>query len=104
MFELIIMSGMGLLFLIVGLLTWKRHFPRFISESYRPGSAKRTNTQPSTKRTGIALIAISIGMFLTGIVDYLALTSYGWIAFGMFFIGGFLLILRTFKTSSIGLF
>lgn len=102
MFELIVMSGMGLLFLIAGLLILKKRFLRLLHDPHSP-DRKWGRQERSEKGTGLALVIISIGIFLISIAHYLSLTSYGWIGFGVFFIGGFLLILRTIKSINVGL-
>lgn len=103
MFELIFMILMGLLFLMLGLLIWKKEMITLV-HSYHYTKVKLEDRKPYTEEMGKSLIVMSIGMFLTGIVDYITGTAYGWICFGLFFVGGFALILKAQKNYNGGLF
>lgn len=97
------MSVIGLLFLLLGLLIWKKEKITLI-HSYHYTKVAEENRPAYTAKMGKALIIISVGMFITGIVDYLTGTAYGWIGFGVFFIGGFAIILNAQKKYNGGLF
>ncbi|WP_440895394.1 DUF3784 domain-containing protein [Amphibacillus sp. Q70] len=96
MFDLLLMSVMGLLCLIVGLLIWKRDKITLI-HSYHYTNVTKENQKAYTEKMGKALIVMSIGMFLTGIVNYITNTAYGWLCFAIFFVAGLMLILKAQK-------
>lgn len=103
MFEFIFMGVIGLLFLTLGLLIWKKQKITLI-HSYHYKNVKEESKPAYTAKMGKALIVMSIGMFLTGIVDCMTGTAYGWICFGTFFVTGFILVFITQKKYNGGLF
>ena len=81
------------MFLFLGLEIWKKQKIQWI-HSYHHMNVSMENKQPYTKRIGKALVLMSIGTFLTGIIDVFTKTLYGWIAFGVFFIMGLVLMMK----------
>ena len=48
--------------------------------------------KPYTEKMGKATIIMGIGMFLTGVIDFISSTEYGWIVFGICFIGDLIIM------------
>lgn len=94
MYNLFFMCAMGLLFLILGLLIWKKQMINLI-HSYHYPRVKAEDKEAYTEKMGKAMVVMSVGMFLTGITDFLTGTGYGWICFGVFFIAGLVLMIWT---------
>lgn len=93
MFDLIFMLAMGLLFLILGLLIWKKQKITLIHD-YHYYNVKAEDKKAYTEKMGKATVFMSVGMFPTGIINFLTATKYGWVCFGISFGGGLLLMIR----------
>lgn len=87
LFELILLLTFGLLFMILGLLIWKKEKIDLI-HSYHYEKVTEENKGSYTAIMGKGLILIAAGMILTGVIDYLTQTTWGWIAFGIGFAVG----------------
>lgn len=103
MFELILMMFLGFLFLILGWRIWKKEQITLI-HSYHYTKVSEDDKKFYTEKMGKGIIVVGIGMILTGIIDFITNTSYGWIFFGICFVWGFIIILRAQKNYNGGLF
>jgi hypothetical protein len=89
--QLVVFCAVGLLCLIFGLLIWKKKRITLI-HSYHYTKVAEENKAAYTEKMGKALIVMSIGMFIAGIVNYSTSTAYGWIGFVIFFATGLTLM------------
>lgn len=91
MFELLFMLLIGVIFIFVGWRIWKKEQITLIHD-YHYTKVKEKDRKPYTEKMGKACILMGIGMILTGTVDYITNTLYGWVLFGICFIGGLIII------------
>ena len=90
--ELIILLIMGIAFLIIGWLIWKKEKITLIHE-YHWDKVSEENKAAYTAMIGKGTLLIGIGMILTGVIDYLTHTGWGWVSFGACFIIGLTLMI-----------
>lgn len=81
-FELISLLLVGILFFYLGWKIWKEEKITLIHE-YHYTKVKDTDKKPYTEQMGKAILVISIGTVLTGIIDFITNTLYGWWIFGI---------------------
>ena len=103
MFELISLIPMGLIFNLVGWRIWKKEQITLIHNYHYMKVAKK-DQKPYTEKIGKACMVIGWGMILTGMIDFITNTFYGWVVFGTFFICGIIIMIITQKKYNGGLF
>lgn len=103
LFELLLMVLLGLLLLFLGWRIWKKEQITLI-HSYHYKKVSEEDKKDYTEEIGKSIIFIGIGMILTGIIDFITNTAYGWLFFTIFFILGFIKILQAQKKYNNGLF
>jgi len=103
MFELILMLIIGLLFCFLGWRIWKKQQITLIHD-YHYKKVSESDKKPYTEKMGKACMIMGIGMILTGIIDFISKTSYGWVFFAVFFVIGFRMMLVAQKKYNGGLF
>ena len=86
--ELIVLLIIGIIFLIVGWFIWKREKINLIHD-YHYKNVAETDKKEYTALMGKGAIIIGIGIILTGIIDFITQTGWGWTAFGVCFVSGF---------------
>lgn len=91
MFELILLLVAGSLFVFLGWRIWKKEQITLIHD-YHYTKVTQTDKKPYTEKMGKATILMGTGMFLTGIIDFVSNTTYGWIAFGICFALGLIIM------------
>ncbi len=89
--ELIVLSIIGIVFVSVGFLIWKKEKSSLI-HSYHYTKLKEQDKKAYTQLMGKGVLLMGVGMILTGVIDYVTKTAYGWFAFGIFFVMGFVII------------
>ena len=92
MFELVILLLIGLIFSFLGWRIWKKEQITLIHD-YHYTKVIEKDKKPYTEKMGKACIVMGIGMILTGIIDFLTNTFYGWIFFGVCFIIGLIIMI-----------
>ena len=103
MLELILMVFLGLLFLFLGLRIWKKEQITLI-HSYHYKKVSEEDKSDYTKEIGKSIIFIGIGMLLTGIIDFITKTVYGWLFFTIFSLLGFIKMFKAQKRYNDGIF
>ncbi|MGL5540451.1 MAG: DUF3784 domain-containing protein [Erysipelotrichaceae bacterium] len=103
LFELILLSILGFVFIGMGLVIWKKEKINLI-HSYHYKKVSEQNKKAYTKGMGIGLITMGVGMLLSGGLNYVANTHYGWFLFGFFFGIGISIILKVQKKYNGGVF
>lgn len=103
MFELVLMIVLGFIFFILGWRIWKREQITLI-HSYHYTKVSKTDKKAYTEKIGKGVIIIGMGIILTGIIDFVTHTAYGWVCFGIGFVWGFAIILIAQKKYNGGLF
>lgn len=103
MFELIFMMIMASTFLFMGWRIWKKEQITLI-HSYHYKKVAESDKRAYTEQMGKGVIIMGIGMLLTGVIDYLTHTPYGWIGFVVCFIWGFAIIISAQKKYNGGMF
>ena len=93
MFELILMLVIGGIFVFIGFRIWKKEQITLIHD-YHYSKVSAQDKKPYTEQMGKACIIMGIGMLLTGIIDYITKTPYGWVCFIVFFIFGMTMMVR----------
>ena len=84
LFELVFLLALGALFAVLGLHIWKKKRIDII-HSYHRDKVTEENKNAYAAIMGKGTIILAAGMILTGIIDYLTHTAWGWIAFGIGF-------------------
>ncbi len=103
MIELILMVSIGLLFLFLGWLIWKKEQITLI-HSYHYTKVSEEDKTNYTEEMGKSMIYIGIGSLLAGIIDFITKTGYGWLFFTMFFILGSIKMFKAQKRYNGGIF
>ena len=92
LFELIFLIVIGTLFLWIGWRIWKREKITLIHD-YHYTKVKEADKKPYTEKMGKAMLLMGTGMYLTGIIDFITCTAYGWSAFGICFVVGLIIMI-----------
>ena len=95
-FMFIITFAMGILFLIIGYLLWKRHMITLIHD-YHYIHVRDEDRVNYTKAIGKGISLIGIGMISTGIIFWLTHSLLGWFAFVIGFICGVIIMVNAQK-------
>ncbi len=103
LFELIFMVAIGTLFCVFGFKIWKKEIITLIHD-YHYKKVKESDKKAYTTLIGKAMLLMGLGMYLTGIIDFITSTFYGFIAFGVSFIGGIIMIILAQKKYNKGIF
>ncbi|MTI66994.1 MAG: DUF3784 domain-containing protein [Firmicutes bacterium] len=94
---------LGIAFLIIGWRIWKKEKITLIQD-YHYKNVAESDKKPYTEKMGKACIIIGLGMMLTGVIDFVTSTSFGWICFVISFIYGFILMITVQRKYNGGLF
>ena len=78
--ELIILSAVGLLLVIFGLLIWRKKKVSLIHE-YHYRNVRPEDIPVYSRLMGIALLIFGVGIILTGVINIVFDTALGWVAF-----------------------
>ena len=89
----IIVVGVGVVFIILGYLVWKREKINIL-HSYHYRNVSPANKKVFCKMTGQGLILIGSGLLITGIVISKTHSMYSFIAFAVGFISGITLLIN----------
>ena len=103
MFELLLMSVIGCIFLILGWRIWKKQQITLI-HSYHYKKVSESDKKDYTEQIGKGIIVIGIGMLISGILDFATNSPYVWIPFAIGFIWGFSIIILAQKKYNRGIF
>ncbi len=103
LFELVFMIAIGTLFCVFGWKIWKKEQIMLI-HGYHHTKVKESDKKAYTNLMGKAMLLIGVGMYLTGIIDFITFTFYGWIAFGVSFIGALIIMILAQKRYNKGIF
>lgn len=103
LFEFVLMTVLGLLFSFIGWRIWKKEQITLIHD-YHYTKVSEKDKKPYTEQMGKACILMGIGMVLTGIVDLITQSLYGWVCFSIFFVWGLIQMLLAQKKYNGGLF
>ncbi len=96
LFGLIIFLGVGILFLALGTLLWKKQRIDLVN-AWHTRLVKQENVPAYTRLIGWSLIAIGTGCLITGVVACIFENMLGWLALPAGFLVGFALIWRAQK-------
>ncbi|MEG1782688.1 MAG: DUF3784 domain-containing protein [Oscillospiraceae bacterium] len=94
--ELIVMTLIGLIFIYLGLMIWKKQKKSLI-HSYHYTRVKEKDIKAYTEMMGKGVLLIGIGCVFTGVFDYITKSAGGWVGFGMAFFWGLSLIVKAQK-------
>lgn len=100
---LIFFVVIGLLFIIQGILIWKKEKINLI-HSYHYQNVSKKDRKIYTQYIGKAIILIGFGILATGTINYLTERAYGWILFGLTFIVSLGIIYYAQKKYNEGMF
>ena len=89
----IIVIGVGVIFMILGYLVWKREKINIL-HSYHYRNVSPGNKKVFCKMTGQGLILIGSGLLITGIVIFKTHSMYGFVAFAVGLIAGITLLIN----------
>lgn len=92
-FELIFLLVIGALFFYLGWKIWKEEKITYIHD-YHYKKVKDIDKKPYTEQMGKALLVIGTGIVLTGMIDFLTDSLYGWWCFGITFCAGLIMMIR----------
>lgn len=82
----------GLIFDFIGWCIWRKEQITLIHDYHYTNVAEK-DKKPYTEKMGKACIVMGLGMTLTGIIDFITNTLYGWTFFGIFFICGLIMMI-----------
>lgn len=85
--EFVLLLAIGIAFLVIGWLVWKKEKITLI-HSYHYDKVSDTDKGAYTALVGKGTWIIGTGIIITGIVDLITQTGWGWIVFGVSFIVG----------------
>ena len=88
--ETIITLPTGVLFIVFGVLLWKRQKIRLIHD-YHHKNVKPDDIKAYTALWGVGMVILGVCICLVGIIDFVSRTGFGWILFGAGFAVCFLL-------------
>lgn len=94
LFELILMVLIGTLFVVLGWRIWKKQQITLIHD-YHYTKVKETDKKAYTEKMGKAMLLIGVGAYLTGMIDFIFRSEYGWFAFGVCLIAGLSIMVYT---------
>lgn len=103
LYELILILPLGLLFLFLGWRIWKKEQINLII-SYHHQKLSEENKKDYTEEVGKSIIYMGIGMLLTSIINFIWKRVFGWLFFTIFFILGFIKLLKAQKRYNDGIF
>lgn len=85
--EFLILVIVGSAFLIVGWLIWKKEKITLI-HSYHYSKVSESNKEAYTALVGKGALVMGFGIIMTGIIDLITRTGWGWVVFGISFAVG----------------
>lgn len=88
----IIVIIIGLIFIILGLLIWKKQIISLL-HNYHYDKVKKENKKAFCTISGIGIMIIGIGLLITGIVVSITNSSYTFIIFAIGFVIGFIMLI-----------
>ena len=83
-FELFFLLIVGILFFCLGWEIWKKEKISLIHD-YHHKKVKDSDKKAYTTIMGKSLLIIGVGIILTGVIDFITHTLYGWWIFGIAF-------------------
>ncbi|MCU6762490.1 Domain of uncharacterised function (DUF3784) [uncultured Roseburia sp.] len=92
-FELIFLFLCGILFFYLGWQIWKKEKINLIHD-YHYKKVKDIDKKAYTGQIGKAMLVIGAGIILTGIVDFITSSLYGWCFFGICFSIGLVVMIH----------
>ena len=93
LFGLMVFLAVGVLFLVLGTVLWKKQRIDLVHE-WHTRHVKKEDVPAYTRLMGQALIAIGVGCVLTGLVACVLEQTLGWAAMPLGFAAGFALICK----------
>ena len=102
-FELFFLLIVGILFFCLGWEIWKKEKISLIHD-YHHKKVKDSDKKAYTTIMGKSLLIIGVGIILTGVVDFITHTLYGWWIFGIAFCIGLIIIVYAQVKYNHGLF
>ncbi|MBS7526789.1 DUF3784 domain-containing protein [Fusibacter paucivorans] len=103
MFDFIIFLVLGAAFCIIGWRIWK-HEQLTLIHRYHYKKVSKKDRKAYAEKMGKACIVIGIGLALCGLINYITVSSIGWLCFVVCFVFGFTMILMAQKRYNGGLF
>ncbi|MEG1800627.1 MAG: DUF3784 domain-containing protein [Oscillospiraceae bacterium] len=103
LFEVVFAVPIGLIFIYLGLRIWKNQQISLIHE-YHYKKVSDDDKAPYTAAMGKNLILMGAGIIAAGVIDYFTKTGYGWAAFALCFVVGFVGMMKAQKKYNGGLF
>ena len=91
--ELLLLLPVGILLIVMGLVIWRKEKITLIHE-YHWENVADEDKPAYTALIGKGVLVIGVSIVLTGLVDYLTNTGWGWLAFGTGIVIGIELFLR----------
>ena len=92
LFTLLLFAAIGALLMAVGYLIWKKQRISLI-HSYHYPHVREEDKPAYTARMGKACLVMGLGSLLCGILFYLFESGWAFLAFGVFFLAGALMML-----------
>ena len=93
---LIVFLSVGILFLALGTVLWKKQRIDLVN-AWHTRHVKKEDVAAYTRLMGLSLIAIGVGCVITGVVACIFENNLGWIALPIGFVVGFALIWKAQK-------
>ena len=93
LFYLLFLTFLAVLFICLGWQVWKKQKITLI-HSYHYEKVAEKDKKAYTKQMGKAMLVMGTGIFLTGLINFISDTAYGWGVFLLFFVRGLVMMLR----------
>lgn len=92
-FELLVLVMVGILFLYLGWQIWKKEKITFIHD-YHHKKVKDIDKKAYTGQMGKAMLVIGAGTILTGMIDFITVSLFGWWLFAIGFLIGLVMMIH----------
>ena len=89
--ELVLLILLGIVFIAVGLMIWKKRKLSLINSGSK--TVPEIDVPAYTTLVGKGVVLLGIGMPITGFIDYFTSTFWGWAAFALCFIAGIAIVI-----------
>lgn len=103
MIQLLFLMPLGLGFVLMGLMIWKKEKLNMI-HAYHYKNVAKEDVKAYTEKIGKSLLLLGFGMIISSLVDLWLKINISWLIMGIFFLGGLYLMYITQKKYNGGIF
>ena len=103
MIQFLILLPLGLGFVLMGLMIWKKEKLNMIN-AYHYKNVAKDNVKAYTEKIGKSLLLLGLGMIISALVDLWLKINISWLIMGIFLLGGFYFMAKAQKKYNGGFF